>query len=255
MKHAVDIEALHVHLGKKVALWDLTFQIPTGVLVGVIGPNGAGKSTLFKTALGLIAPVSGKIELLGEPLSCQRKKVAYVPQRESIDWDFPITVLEVVLMGRYGKLKLFGSLKKADYQAAYHALELLGILDLADVQISELSGGQQQRLFVARALLQDADLLFLDEPFAGIDAATEKVIIELLKEQKEKGKTILIVHHDLATIQSYFDWAVLLNTRLISCGPVQTAATDELIAKAFGKKEPLFDEAASSFAKILTGAS
>ncbi|HLB52355.1 MAG TPA: metal ABC transporter ATP-binding protein [Chlamydiales bacterium] len=251
---AIEAEGLHVHLGKKVALWDLNFQIPKGLLVGVLGPNGAGKSTLFKTALGLISPVAGRIELLGTPVSKIRRKVAYVPQRESIDWDFPITAGDVVLMGRFGKMGLFGSPRKADLEAKEHAMQKLGIAHLAGRQIGELSGGQQQRLFVARALLQDADLLLLDEPFAGIDATTEKVIIDILQELKRRGKTILLIHHDLSQLEHYFDWTLLLNTRLISCGPTATSATPDLLAKAFGKREALFDEASVALAKNLTGA-
>ncbi|MBI3900699.1 MAG: metal ABC transporter ATP-binding protein [Chlamydiia bacterium] len=250
---AIEAENLHVHLGKKVALWDVSFQIPKGLLVGVLGPNGAGKSTLFKSALGLIAPVSGKIEILGSTISKVRRRVAYVPQRESIDWDFPITAGDVVLMGRFGKIGLFGSPRKADMEAKEYAMQKLGVAHLDGKQIGELSGGQQQRLFIARALLQDADLLFLDEPFVGIDATTEKVIVDLLQELKNRGKTIFLIHHDLSQLERYFDWTLLLNTRLIACGPTATTATPDLLAKAFGKKEALFDEASIALAKNLTG--
>lgn len=250
---AIEAEGLHVHLGKKVALWDIHFQIPKGLVVGVLGPNGAGKSTLFKTALGLITPVSGRIELLGTHIGKVRRKVAYVPQRESIDWDFPITAEEVVLMGRFGKMGLFKRVRKADLEAKDHAMQKLGILHLAKRQIGELSGGQQQRLFVARALLQDADLFLFDEPFVGIDEATEKIIIDIFQELKKRGKTILLIHHGLSQIENYFDWVLLLNTRLISCGPISSAATNEMLAKAFGKREALFDEASAALTKNLAG--
>ncbi len=251
--YAIDAEALHINYGKTAVLWDVSFQIPQGLIVGILGPNGAGKSTLFKAALGLIRPLSGKIDLLGQPISEVRQKVAYVPQRESIDWDFPITAEEVVLMGRYGRMGMFGRLRKADREAAAHALELVGMAGFAKRQISQLSGGQQQRLFIARALVQNADLFLLDEPFSGVDLATEKAIVELLKKQKSQGKTVLIIHHDLTTVEEYFDWALLLNARLVSCGPVSTAASSENLSRAFGKKQALFDEAADSLAKSITG--
>lgn len=251
--YAIDAEALHINYGKTAILWDVSFQIPPGLVVGILGPNGAGKSTLFKAALGLIRPLSGKIDLLGKSLSDVRQKVAYVPQRESIDWDFPITAEEVVLMGRYGRMGLFGRVRKADWEAASHALELVGMAGFAKRQISQLSGGQQQRLFIARALVQNAELFLLDEPFAGVDLATEKAIMELLKKQTSQGKTVLIIHHDLTTIEEYFDWALLLNTRLVSCGPVSTAASPENLRRTFGKKQTLFNEAADSLAKSITG--
>lgn len=245
MDYAVEAEELNVNYGKVSILWDLCFQIPKGLLVGIIGPNGAGKSTLLKAALGLIKPLSGKISLCG--------KVAYVPQRESVDWDFPITAEEVVLMGRYGRLGLFGRPRQADRAAAAAALEQVGMSAFAHRQISELSGGQQQRLFIARALVQDADLFLLDEPFAGVDLATEKAIMALLRKQQEQGKTILIVHHDLPSVEEYFDWTLLLNTRLLGCGPVKEVFTRENLAQAFGKSQSLFDEAANLSAKRISG--
>lgn len=245
MDPAVKVEDLNVNYGKRSVLWDISFEIPKGLLVAIVGPNGAGKSTLLKTALGLITPLSGKITLL--------PKIAYVPQRESVDWDFPITAEEVVLMGRFGKLGLFGRLKAADYQAATAALNQVGMSAYAKTQISQLSGGQQQRLFLARAFMQEADLFLLDEPFAGVDLATEKAIINLLRKQKEMGKTILIVHHDLPTVTEYFDWTILLNTRLIACGPVAEVFTRENLAKTFGKGQQLFEEAIGLSAKSLSG--
>lgn len=253
MEYALEAEELNINYGKTSILWDLSFQIPQGLLVGIIGPNGAGKSTLLKAALGLLKPLSGKISLFGRPASDVRKKVAYVPQRESVDWDFPITAEEVVLMGRYGRLGLFGYLRKADREAAAAALEQVGMSAYAHRQISQLSGGQQQRLFLARALVQNADLFLLDEPFVGVDLATEKAIMALLRKQQQQGKTILIVHHDLPSVEEYFDWTLLLNTRLLGCGPVKEVFTRENLARAFGKGQLLFDEAADLSAKSISG--
>lgn len=245
MNYVLEAEELNVNFGKTSILWDVSFQIPKGVLVGLIGPNGAGKSTLLKAALGLVKPLSGKISLKGS--------VAYVPQRETVDWDFPITAEEVVLMGRYGKLGLFGRLKRADREAAGAALEQVGLSAYADRQISQFSGGQQQRLFIARALVQNADVFFLDEPFAGVDLATEKEIMALLQKQKEQGKTLIIVHHDLPSVEEYFDWTLLLNNRLHGCGPVKEIFTRENLARTFGKNQSLFDEAAHLSAKSISG--
>lgn len=251
----VEAEALHVSYGKSPILWDLNFQIPAGVRVALVGPNGAGKSTLLKVALGLLRPMAGRISLFGAPADKVRKKVAYVPQRETVDWDFPITAEEVVLMGRYGRLPLFGRPRQADKEAAERALALVGMTPFAKRQIGELSGGQQQRLFIARALLQEADLLLLDEPFAGVDLATERVIVELLEKMKGEGKTILVVHHDLPTVNDYFDWALLLNLRLIACGPLQEVYTPENLQRTFGKgsSASLFNEAASLCVKTARG--
>jgi len=250
---AWEVEDLHVNYGKKQVLWDVSFSVPPGVMVAIVGPNGAGKSTLLKTALGLVEPLSGKIDLLGQPVKKVKQKIAYVPQRESVDWDFPITALELILMGRYGRLGLLGRLRQADREAALRSLELVGMGDFAHTQIGQLSGGQQQRLFIARALVQGGSLFFLDEPFAGVDLATEKSIVSLLQAQKEEGKTIFSVHHDLPTVEEYFDWVILLNTRLIACGPVKQVFTAENLALTFGKSQELFDEAASLSAKSISG--
>jgi manganese/zinc/iron transport system ATP- binding protein len=243
--YAIEAEDLNVSYGHISVLWDVSFQIPKGVSVGIIGPNGAGKSTLLKAALGLIKPLSGRVWFSGS--------VAYVPQREGVDWDFPITAEEVVLMGRYGQLGLFGRPRKADFEAAQAALEQVGMAPFAKRQIGQLSGGQQQRLFIARAIVQNADILLLDEPFAGVDLASEKVIVELLNQLKARGKTILIVHHDLPSVEEYFDWALLLNTRVLACGPIGEAFTRENLAKTFGKNPLIFGEAASLSAKSLSG--
>jgi manganese/zinc/iron transport system ATP- binding protein len=249
----MEAEDLNVNYGKTPVLWDVSFRIPKGVLVGIIGPNGAGKSTLLKAALGLVKPLSGKVDLLGESISKVRRKIAYVPQRESVDWDFPITALEVVLMGRYGRLGLFGRIRKADREAAAAALDLVGMGAYADRQIGQLSGGQQQRLFIARSLVQNAELFLLDEPFAGVDLATERSIVDLLRKQRDEGKTVFSVHHDLPTVEEYFDWVVLLNTRLVACGPAKEVFTRENLASAFGKNQTLFDEAAKLSAKTISG--
>lgn len=240
---ALQIYQMTVNYDKTPVLWDISLSVPEGVIVGILGPNGAGKSTLIKAALGLIQPLAGKVEFFGHPLNHVRKRVAYVPQRESVDWDFPITVIELVLMGRYGRLGLFRRPRAADHEAALHYLELVGLLPFADRQISQLSGGQQQRAFLARALIQEADLYFFDEPFAGVDATTEKVLIGLMKQLKEKGKTLFVIHHDLNTVESYFDWVVLLNLRIIAAGPLNEVYTPANLSAAYGRSHALFDEA------------
>lgn len=241
----ISVEDLYVNLGKLSILWDLSFKIPKGLIVGILGPNGAGKSTLLKTLLSLIKPVTGKIDIKGQ--------IAYVPQRETVDWDFPITAEEVVLMGRFRKLKLFGRLSRADKEMARWGLEQVGMSAFAKTQIGELSGGQQQRLFLARALVQTADVFLLDEPFVGIDLAAEKEIMALLHQLKAQGKTILIVHHDLPSVEEYFDWVLLLNTRLHGIGPVKETFTKENLARTFGKNPSLFEEATALSAKRLSG--
>ena len=238
------IEQLTVNYDKTPVLWDVNLTIPQGKLVGIIGPNGAGKSTLLKSMIGMIRPLSGKVEFFGQPLKKVRHRVAYVPQRNSVDWDFPITALDVVLMGRYRRFNLFKRPKIADREAAKKALEAVGMLAFADRQIGQLSGGQQQRLFIARALVQDADIYLMDEPFAGVDTATEKAIIVLLEQLKCQGKTLCIVHHDLNTVDRYFDWVVLLNTCLVATGPVSEVFHAEAIERTYGKRSVLLGEAA-----------
>lgn len=232
---ALKAEELSVSFDRKSILWEISLEIPKGSLVGIIGPNGAGKSTLLKAAIGLIPPFSGRISLFGSS--------AYVPQRESIDWDFPISAEELVLMGRYKNLGFWGRVKDADIAAAGWALEQVGLSSLAKRQIGELSGGQQQRLFIARALVQNPDIYLLDEPFAGIDLASERAIMEILRKERKLGKTILIVHHDLPSVESYFDWVVLLNRHLHGVGEVKSVFTKEKLAKVFNSSSALFDEA------------
>jgi len=243
MEDVIDIHQLTVNYEKTSALWDINVSIPKGSLVGVIGPNGAGKSTLLKALLGIVKPLSGSVRFFGKPFSKINGKIAYVPQKGSIDWDFPITVFDVVLMGRFGKLRGLKWYTKADKQAARKILDLLEMGDLANRQISALSGGQQQRLFIARALLQEAEILLLDEPFAAVDKATEDIIIRLLKKLRKDGKTILVVHHDLNTAPHYFDQALLLNTSLVAYGDVEETLTPRNLSLTYGQRGELFDEA------------
>lgn len=238
-----EVNQLTVTYDSTPVLRDVSLVVPGGLMVGIIGPNGAGKSTLIKAALGIVKPISGKVEFFGQALKRVRQKIAYVPQRESVDWDFPITVKDLVLMGRYGKLGLFHRPSKADTAAVDHYLELVGMEQYADRQINQLSGGQQQRAFLARALLQEADIYFFDEPFIGVDLATETVIIQLLQKLRASGKTIFVVHHDLFTVESYFDWVILLNQRLIACGETKRYFTPQYLSAAYGKSYALLNEA------------
>lgn len=243
MKDSFAVEQLTVSYDKTPVLWDISVNIPQGELVGIVGPNGAGKSTFLKAVLGLIPPVAGRVTFAGLPLNDLRSKIAYVPQRESVDWDFPITVEELVLMGRYHQLKWYEKARQADYEAVSHYLGLVGLEAFKHRQISELSGGQQQRAFLARALIQEASFYFFDEPFAGIDAATEAVMVQLLKNLVKHGKTVFVVHHDLNSVENFFSWVVLLNLRLIASGPVEEVFTAEHLKSAYGKSYQLLDEA------------
>ncbi|ADV93873.1 manganese ABC transporter ATP-binding protein MntB [Bacillus subtilis] len=230
----VELDNVTVAYHKKPVLQDISLQVPEGKLIGIIGPNGAGKSTLIKTILGLVPRASGDISIYGKDYKDQRTRIGYVPQRGSVDWDFPTSALDVVLMGRYGRIGLLKRPKKADVEMAKAALAKVGMLDYAKRQISQLSGGQQQRVFLARALCQNADIYFMDEPFAGVDAATERAIMTLLAELKEKGKTVLVVHHDLQTAEDYFDWILLLHLRKIAFGPAENVFTIENLQKTYG---------------------
>ncbi|MCW0117585.1 manganese ABC transporter ATP-binding protein MntB [Bacillus subtilis] len=230
----VELDNVTVAYHKKPVLQDISLQVPEGKLIGIIGPNGAGKSTLIKTILGLVPRASGEISIYGKDYKDQRTRIGYVPQRGSVDWDFPTSALDVVLMGRYGRIGLLKRPKKADVEMAKAALAKVGMLDYAKRQISQLSGGQQQRVFLARALCQNADIYFMDEPFAGVDAATERAIMTLLAELKEKGKTVLVVHHDLQTAEDYFDWILLLHLRKIAFGPAENVFTIENLQKTYG---------------------
>lgn len=238
----IEIHDLSVAYERKPVLWDVDLSLPEGQLIGIIGPNGAGKSTLLKAIMGLLPLNSGYIQINGKPLEEMRSKISYVPQRESVDWDFPTSVYEVVMMGRYGQLGLFKRPKKADREIVMDSLRKVGMDDYKDRQISQLSGGQQQRVFLARALAQQADIYFMDEPFAGVDAATEKAIIKLLGEMSEQNKTVIVVHHDLQSVAKYFDWIILLNMRLVASGPIDEAFTPELLQETYGGKLTLLTE-------------
>lgn len=239
---ALEVHDLTVAFENKPVLWNIDLTVPRGNLIGIIGPNGAGKSTLIKAAMGLLPLSSGYFKIFDRTLSEMRGKVSYVPQRESVDWDFPASVLDVVLMGRYAKLGIFKGIRKADKDAAMECLKKVGMENFANRQISQLSGGQQQRTFLARALAQQADLYFMDEPFAGVDAATEKTIIELLQKMTKSGQTVLVVHHDLQTVQQYFDWIILLNTRLVACGPTVEVFTQANLKDTYGGKLTLLTD-------------
>ncbi|MFP4305859.1 MAG: metal ABC transporter ATP-binding protein [Desulfococcaceae bacterium] len=241
------INDLTVAYHRKPVLWDIDLTLPAGKLIAVVGPNGAGKSTLIKAVLGLAPRASGRIKIFGKPYERQRHLVGYVPQRESVDWDFPVNALDVVVMGRYRRIGWFRPVTRTHRDAAREALEKVGMSDYADRQISQLSGGQQQRVFLARALTQEADLYFMDEPFAGVDVATERAIIALLKELKERGKTCVVVHHDLQTVPDYFDHVVLLNMRLVAAGPTETVFTEENLKKTFGGKLTLLSQALEAY--------
>ena len=230
----LDVHDVTVAYQRKPVLWDVDLTIDEPRLIGIVGPNGAGKSTLIKAILGLVPLVSGSVELLGQPVSQQRRRIGYVPQRESVDWDFPVSVLDVVLMGTYGRLGWFRRPGRRDRAAARECLAQVGLQDLERQQIGQLSGGQQQRTFLARALAQQAEVYFMDEPFAGVDAATERAILTLLQQLRRQGKTIFVVHHDLRTVPSYFDHVVLLNVRLIASGPPALVFTDDNLRKTYG---------------------
>lgn len=230
----VEVHDLTVAYRKKPVLWNIDFELPAGTLVGLVGPNGAGKSTLIKAMMGLLPLGSGYVKIYGKPINEQLHKVAYVPQRESVDWDFPTDALDVVMMGRYGRLSLFQRPGKKEREIAMTNLEKVGMADFARRQISQLSGGQQQRVFLARALSQDAEIYFMDEPFSGVDAATESAIVTILKELKQEGRTVLVVHHDLPTVPQYFDRVLLLNLRLVKYGVTKDVFTEENLRLTYG---------------------
>ena len=238
------IHDLTVAYHRRPVIWDVDLNIPEGKLVGVVGPNGAGKSTLLRACLDLVPKTSGAVRVYGDSYRKRRGMVGYVPQRESVDWDFPVSVLEVVAMGTYGRIGWFRRVGRKQKRIAAEALERVGIAHLGNRQISQLSGGQQQRVFLARALAQDAQLYFMDEPFAAVDAATEEAIVTLLRKLNEAGKTCVVVHHDLATVTRYFDWLVLLNMRVVASGPTEEVFTRENLQKTYGGKLSLLDDVA-----------
>jgi len=238
----LSIYDLTVAYHRKPVIWDVGFEVPAGSLVGIVGPNGAGKSTLLKAVMELIPRASGRISVFGKSYRQNRHRVGYVPQRESVDWDFPVDALDVVAMGLYSRIGWCLPVRKKHRDAALAALDRVGIADLAHRQISQLSGGQQQRTFLARALVQDADLYLMDEPFASVDAATERAIVDILREMQGHGKTAVVIHHDLQTVPDYFDYVVLLNMRVVAHGPVADVFTPENLHKTYGGRLTLLDE-------------
>ncbi len=246
MTPALEIHDLTVAYRKKPVLWGIDLAVEPGCLVGIVGPNGAGKSTLIKACMGLLPLSSGWVQVFGKPIRENIRRVGYVPQREDIDWDFPVTVRDVVLMGRYGHLGLFRRPGKRDHELAGECLDHVGMANFSARQISHLSGGQQQRVFLARALAQESDLYFMDEPFSGVDAATESGIIKLLRELRDAGKTVFVVHHDLSTADDYFDKLVLLNQRLVAFGDTREIFTTELIQKTYGGRLTIMSDVAEA---------
>ena len=233
---------LTVAYHRKPVIWDISFDLPPGQLIGVVGPNGAGKSTLLKAVMDLIPRASGRIRVFGDSYKHNRHRVGYVPQRESVDWQFPVNARDVVTMGLYDEIGWCRPVRKTHRDRAIEALQRVGIAELANRQISQLSGGQQQRTFLARALVQDADLYLMDEPFAAVDAATERAIIDILRDLKDRQKTAVVIHHDLQTVSEYFDYVVLLNMRVVAHGPVATTFTNENLNKTYGGRLTLLDE-------------
>ncbi|MFP6854583.1 MAG: metal ABC transporter ATP-binding protein [Opitutales bacterium] len=244
----LEIHDLTVSYERKPVLYGIDLTLQSGSLVGVVGPNGAGKTTLIKTIMGLVPANCGWVKIFGQPYSKSVTRVGYVPQRESVDWDFPVTVMDLVLMGRYGHAGLLRRISKRDREIACECLEKVNMATFADRQIGNLSGGQQQRIFLARALAQESDLYLMDEPFAGVDAATESAIVKLLRELRERGKTVVVVHHDLSTSREYFDQLILLNMRLVAYGPVEETFTPELLQKTYGGRLTILSEVAGKTA-------
>jgi manganese/zinc/iron transport system ATP- binding protein len=231
---AIQVTDLTVAYQDKPVLWDVDLEVPSSTLLAIVGPNGAGKTTLIKAILGLVRAAAGQVLIYGQPYAEQRRLVGYVPQRGSVDWDFPTSVLDVVMMGRYGALGWIRRPRRRERELALEALDKVGMRAFADRQISQLSGGQQQRVFLARALVQDAQIYFMDEPFQGVDATTERAIVMLLQELRAAGKTVVVVHHDLQTVPEYFDWVTLLNVRRIASGPVEEVFTEQNLRLAYG---------------------
>jgi manganese/zinc/iron transport system ATP- binding protein len=236
----ITVEDLTVAYRETPVLWDVDLEVPPATLMAIVGPNGAGKSTLIKTVIGLIEPSAGRVLVYGKTYREQRHLVAYVPQRGSVDWDFPTNALDVVMMGRYGALGWVRRPGRAERETAYNALKTVGMEHFADRQISQLSGGQQQRVFLARALAQEAQIYLMDEPFQGVDATTERAIVQVLRALRQEGKTVLVVHHDLETVPQYFDHVLLLNVRAVASGPVAQTFTPANLRRTYGSKAEMF---------------
>ena len=246
---ALETHDLTVTYRRRPVLYGIDVEVPEGKLVGVVGPNGAGKSTLIKAVMGVVKPSGGWVKAFGQPVKSNLRRIGYVPQRESIDWDFPVTVMDVAMMGTYGRLGPFRWAGAKQKREAREALERVGMLPYARRQIGSLSGGQQQRVFLARALAQDSDLYLMDEPFAGVDAATEAAIIELLKDLRSRGKTVIVVHHDLQSAREYFDMLLLLNMRLVAFGDTEEVFTPELLQTTYGGRLTILAEMAEMAAR------
>ena len=228
------VQGLTVAYHRKPVLWNVDFHAPEGRLIAIVGPNGAGKSTLIKAVLGLVPRIGGAVQVFGEPLQRQRRLLGYVPQRSAVDWDFPTTALDVVSMGLYGRIGWLRPVRRRHREAARVFLDQVGMAEFAHRQIGQLSGGQQQRVFLARALAQEARLYLMDEPFAGVDAATEQAIVAVLRQLRGEGKTVIVVHHDLQTVAQYFEHVLILNLRRIASGPVAEVFTEENLQRAYG---------------------
>lgn len=240
----LSIHDMTVAYDRRPVLWDVDYEAPAGKLIAIVGPNGAGKSTLIKACLGLVPRATGTVEFFGQAYRSVRRDIGYVPQRESVDWEFPVSALDVACMGLYARMGWFRPVGKPQKRAGMEALDRVGMGEFASRQIAQLSGGQQQRVFLARALAQDAKLYFMDEPFAGVDAATERAILEVLRSIQASGRTVIVVHHDLQTVRDYFDEVVLLNMRVVAAGPVsgeQSVFTQENLSKTYGGKLTLLD--------------
>lgn len=246
---ALHVRDLTVAYQRKPVLWDVDLDVPSGVVAGIVGPNGAGKSTLIKAILNLVPHTTGKVEVFGKPYKLQRQLVGYVPQRESVDWDYPINALELVAMGLYRTIGWIRPVRASHRNLAFQALEQVGMADFAYRQISRLSGGQQQRIFLARALVQNAKVYFMDEPFAGVDAATEKTIMAILQQLRAQGKTVFVVHHDLETVREYFDYLIMLNMRVVAAGPVSETFTPEHLRQTYGGRLTLLDRAVDAIGR------
>ena len=232
--NAIEVRDLTIAYREKPALWDIDLDVSTGVLMAIVGPNGAGKTTLIRAILGLIHPAAGQVRILGQPYRNVASRVGYVPQRGTVDWDFPTSVLDIVLMGMYGRLGWIRRPGRIEREEAMAALEKVDMASFAQRQISQLSGGQRQRVFLARALVQNAQIYLMDEPLQGVDATTERAIIDLLQSLRSEGKTVLVVHHDLQTVPTYFDEVLLLNIRRIASGPVTEVFTDINLRRTYG---------------------
>lgn len=248
------VRGLTIAYRRRPVLWDVDLTARDGAITGIIGPNGAGKSTLLKGVLDLAPKVSGSVRIYGKPYRQQRAAVAYVPQRESVDWDYPVSALDLVAMGLYRSLGWLRPVRRATRQAALAAMDLVGMADYAGRQIAELSGGQQQRLFLARALAQNPRIYFMDEPFAGVDAATERTIVDLLQRLRRQGKSAFVVHHDLQTVDSYFDDLLMLNLRVVAHGPVADVFTHDNLQKTYGGRLTLLDRAVDALGRRGSGA-